>query len=133
MPPFRIHRGFTLIEILVAMAILAIGMVALTQTSGNNANNAAYLRDKTFGMWVAENRLTDLQLSREWQRLGKQDGEMELAGQTWHWRTIVEKVADEETQQFLRAVTIEVRRDSEQTSSVAVLKGFIGNPRIGPD
>ena len=127
------HRGFTLIEVLVALAIFAIAMMAMIETGGGITANASHMRDRSIAMWVAENRLTDLQLSRDWVRGGKQDGEMEMAGHQWHWRTSVEKVADEETQSFLRAVTIEVRRDREQKTALATLYGFVGNPRIGSD
>ena len=124
------YRGFTLIEILVAMAILAIAMSALIQTSGQTTANATYLQARTIGMWVAENRLTELQISREWIRVGSSSGEMEMAGVKWFWRTIVEKIADRETQEFMRGVTVEVRSNPDQKTPSAVLKGFVGDPRF---
>jgi len=127
------HNGFTLIEILVAMAILVIAMAALIQTSGQTTANANHLQERTIGMWVVENRLTELQISPDWIRVGSKNGEVEMAGQTWYWRTIVEKMADKETQEFMRGVTIEARLNPDQESASATLKGFIGNPRFGPN
>ncbi len=126
----RRYKGFTLIEILVAMAILAIAMGALIQTSGQTAANATYLQARTIGMWVAENRLTELQISPDWIRVGSGNGEIKMAGQSWYWRTIVEKIADVETQEFMRGVTVEVRSNPDQDNPSATLKGFAGNPRF---
>ena len=126
-------HGFTLIEVVVAMAILAVAFASLITNAGNTASNASYLRDRAIGLWVAENHLIDLQTSPDWVRIGTQKGEMDMAGHSWHWRAIVEKVANEEAQQYLRAVTIEVRNQPDQESPSAVLHGFVGNPRISPN
>ncbi len=115
------------------MAILVIAMAALIQTSGQTTANANHLQERTIGMWVAENRLTELQVSSDWIRVGSKNGEMEMAGQRWYWRTIVEKMADKETQEFMRGVTIEARSNLEQENPSATLKGFVGNPRFGPN
>lgn len=123
------QHGFTLIEILVAMTILAIAMAALTQTSGQTTANATYLQERTIGMWVAENTMTELQISSSWAELGTRNGETEMADHRWYWRTIVEKIADRETQEFTRGVTVEVRANSDQKSPSARLVGYIGNPR----
>jgi general secretion pathway protein I len=126
----RRYQGFTLIEILVAMAILAVAMAALIQTSGQTAASATYLQARTIGMWVAENRLTELQISPDWIRVGSKNGETKMAGKNWYWRTIVEKIADVETQEFMRGVTVEVRSNPDQENPSATLKGFVGDPRF---
>lgn len=124
------QTGFTLIEVLVALAILAIAMAALTYAAGGNTANASHLRDRTIGMWVAENRLAELRISKDWVDIGAQTGEMEMAGHNWHWRTVTEKIANEETQEFMRAVTVEVRVNPKQKTPSATLHGFVGNPRF---
>jgi general secretion pathway protein I len=85
-------RGFTLIEVLVALAIVAIGMAAVLSTIGSSAETASYLRDKTFAQWIALNQLAQLRLSTTQQQLpsqGTTEGELDYAGHHWHWQQIV--------------------------------------------
>jgi general secretion pathway protein I len=79
-------RGFTLIEVLVALAIVAIGMAAVLGTLTSSADTVSYLRDKTFANWVALNQIAQLRLSGQAPAAGKSDGDSELAGRKWHWR-----------------------------------------------
>jgi len=46
--------GFTLIEVLVALAIISIGLLAIIKTASQNIQNTAYLQDKMTAMWVGE-------------------------------------------------------------------------------
>ena len=64
-------RGFTLIEVLVALAIVAIGMAAVLGALTSSANTVAYLRDKTFAQWVALNQIATLRLSGQMTPAGK--------------------------------------------------------------
>lgn len=52
------QNGFTLLEIMIALAILAITMTALLMSSSQVSKNSRYLRDKTFASIVASNILT---------------------------------------------------------------------------
>jgi general secretion pathway protein I len=54
----RDGRGFTLVEVLVALAIVAIGMLAVFKVLGDTAHNVAYLRDRSFASWIEDIRLT---------------------------------------------------------------------------
>jgi general secretion pathway protein I len=82
----RAHKGFTLIEVLVALAIVAIGMFAVLQSVGSSADSAVYLRDKTFAGWIALNQLAQTRLSTQTPSVGSTEGELDYAGRHWRWR-----------------------------------------------
>ncbi|NKF23139.1 type II secretion system minor pseudopilin GspI [Solimonas marina] len=97
-------RGFTLIEMLVAVAVVAIAMGAIIAGMGRYAANAAYLREKTVALWVAHNQLTELEMQKAWPDVGTTNGENDMAGVTWKWRVTIQKTQDE----HLRRVDIVV-------------------------
>jgi general secretion pathway protein I len=78
--------GFTLIEVLVALAIVAIGMAAVLGALSSSASTVSYLRDKTFAQWVGLNRISTLRLSGQMTAVGNTDGDTDFAGRSWHWR-----------------------------------------------
>ena len=91
----RLARGFTLIEVLVALAIVAIGMAAVLETLTSSANTTVYLQDKTFAEWVALNRLETVRLTGTVPTAGTSNDETTYAGQSWAWRqkvTTIEKI-----------------------------------------
>jgi general secretion pathway protein I len=88
----RAHRGFTLIEVLVALVIVALGMSALLQTLGSAADTAGWLRDKTFAEWIGFNQLATLRLSGTVPSAGTTDGELDYAGRHWRWRQVISEM-----------------------------------------
>ena len=78
-------RGFTLIEVLVALAIVAIGMAAVLGSISSSADTVSRLRDKTFAQWFAMNRIATLRLSGQAPPTGKSNGDDDYAGRKWHW------------------------------------------------
>jgi general secretion pathway protein I len=83
----RSARGFTLVEVLVALMIVAIGLAALMTAVSGAARTSGYLRDKTLAQWIALNRLSEVRLTTN--KLGKNTdaGELEFANRTWHYDT----------------------------------------------
>src|SRR5262245_19409071 len=81
----RRERGFTLIEVLVALIIAPLGTAALLSTLSTSADNASWQRDKTFAEWVALNRIAEARLALTRPTKGTSDGEVELAGRKWKW------------------------------------------------
>ena len=79
-------RGFTLIEVLVALAIVAIGMAAVLGTLTSSARTVLFMHDKTLAQWVALNQIAQQRLTGQIPALGNTDGDLDYAGQKWHWR-----------------------------------------------
>ena len=77
--------GFTLVEILVALAVLAIALTAAAHALGNAADTTAALRERTLARWVAEDRLAELELKGEWPALDTKEGDAEMGGRKFHW------------------------------------------------
>jgi len=120
------HQGFTLIEVMVALMIVAVAVGSLISASASFTSNTAHLRDRTFARWVAANRLAEMRALREWPDLGKSEGEVEMARQTWHWRVMTEEVQDA----ALRQIEIQVRLKSDAQSSLFTLTSFVGDPEF---
>ncbi|MCW5569884.1 MAG: type II secretion system minor pseudopilin GspI [Steroidobacteraceae bacterium] len=78
-------RGFTLIEVLVALVIVAVGMAALLGTLSSAADSSIYLRDKTFAEWIALNRVSELRLAAKRPSKGRSSGEIDYAGRKWRY------------------------------------------------
>lgn len=121
-------RGFTLIEMMVAMTILAVGMGAIIKAAGENASNAAYLRDRELARWVATDRLTEIQLGDTWGSKTTLKGDVEMLNIRWYWQAKIQKVQDPD----LRRVDVEVRRNQDETSYLYSSTGFISNPELKP-
>ena len=66
-------KGFTLLEVLVALTIVALALGALISTSGSHASSAGYLKQKTIAHWVAMNEITRLQVEKAWPGKGVED------------------------------------------------------------
>jgi general secretion pathway protein I len=81
-------KGFTLIEVMVALLVLALAMSALQLRIGQTLDSAAYLRDKTIAQWVALNQLELLRISTRFGNAPAQQqitGTAAMAGRTWYW------------------------------------------------
>jgi general secretion pathway protein I len=81
--------GFTLLEVLIALAIVALAVGALLGTVTSSASNVIYLKDKTLAQWVALNRLTEIRIAQVMPDKGRRTGFTEMAGQKWQWESEV--------------------------------------------
>lgn len=113
--------GFTLIEVMLAMAVFAIAGLALLNAASNNAQNMGYLEDKMFADWVASNQLVAINLNDTWPPKNNDKGEVELAGREWFWSQKVIKTTDEN----MRAIVVEVRADEDEKLPITSLTTFI--------
>jgi general secretion pathway protein I len=129
----RCHRnGFTLIEVLVALAIVAIGMAAVLEALTSSANTAVYLQDKTFAEWVALNRIETVRLSGSLPGTGTRSDTLDYAGRSWEWQ---QKVTDTRIPN-LRQIEVDVRPADSQAGAdsgwYATATGFMGSAIAPP-
>ena len=123
------QAGFTLMEILVALAVVGVGLAALLGASGSATREAAELRERTYAGWVAQNVLAELRLSDEALSTGVRRGEEELAGELWFWTADISEAA----LPALRHIMIRVRREGQEGSIVAMSAFRLTEPQLRPE
>ncbi|MRS18706.1 type II secretion system protein GspI [Enterobacteriaceae bacterium RIT692] len=112
------QQGMTLIEVMIALALLAIAGLALMQTQHERVRNLHYLEQKQIAGWVTENQLALLQLSAL-PNAGVQD--VQMAGERWHWQ--VQKLPT--TQPRVQRIEIAVWRNHAEGAPLARLYSWV--------
>ena len=117
-------KGFTLIEVMVALLIVSVSISALLVQIMGNVDNVGYLRDKTIAHWVALNQLELVYLENQKSNQvidSERSGSEEMAGRTWYWQIKFEEIANEEFQKL----AISVRAEEDDESSLVRVMGVI--------
>jgi general secretion pathway protein I len=121
----RRQRGFTLLEILVALAILVVGMSALVKAAIGNASNATYLKQKTFAQWVAVNKVNEMRIQHSWPSTGSQTGRVFFAEVEWSWKVKTSSTQDKD----IRRIEVSVKQESQTDGEPLVtVTAFLGRP-----
>lgn len=122
--PPSTRRGFTLIEVMVALAIIAFGLAAVFTQLNQSASAAARLRDRTFAHWIAMNQLTALRLADGFPAAGTRSDEVEMGNQRWHYQISVSATEDD----GLRRVDVSVSLAGREQQVLASAVGFLAEP-----
>lgn len=117
-------RGFTLLEVLVALAVVALALVALVRASGLSADALAREREVTLATWVAANVVADSRLEGRLPETGRSEGSMRMGIRDWYWRLEVQATDDP----AVRRLEVAVYADPARTRPAASLTGFAGAP-----
>jgi general secretion pathway protein I len=112
------QAGFTLIEVMLAMAVFAISGVALLAVADNNYRHISLLEEKMLANWVASNQLVEASLSPTWPPKNNRKGNIDMAGRTWYWQQKVVKTDNNLLQQVI--MEVRVNEDDELASASIV-------------
>jgi general secretion pathway protein I len=119
-------KGFTLIEVMVSLLIIAVALSGAVKVMSNGAQNAALLSQKTFAQWVGLNQLTTVKLKGVWLKTGESKGEVEMANQKWQW---VQKVIKTEIKEVSRLeVSVYSLPKRKEEGAQATVIGFFAKP-----
>lgn len=83
------HSGFTLLEVLVALAVVAIALAALARVGAQSLDVQSRLEAQTMALWVADNLISELRLEPPGPN-ARQQGQVELGGRAWYWDVLVQ-------------------------------------------
>jgi general secretion pathway protein I len=123
----RRQLGFTLVEVLVALAVLAIALTAVMRTMAQAIDATATLRERNVALWVAQNQLAEHQMRRDWPAADAKDGDTEIGGEKWFWREQVSTTPDA----TIRRIEITIRRQAGSEETQARLVGYLRNTTGG--
>ena len=121
----RRSRGFTLIEVMVALVIAALALVAVMASISQMIDAGTAMRDRTYAVWIAQNKITEMRLANVEPEVSETTGEVEFAGLEWSWTANVSETGVD----FLYRVDVDVSF-AGQDDIIRSVTGFIGEPGV---
>ena len=115
--------GFTLLEVMIALTIVALSLTAIGATTNQMIDAANTMRERTYASWVAQNKITEMRLSDEDPEVRTTSGEVEFANVSWEWEADVSETGIEDFYRVDVSVSI---AGSEYI--VRTVTGFLGKP-----
>jgi general secretion pathway protein I len=117
----RANKGFTLLEVLVALFILAITMAAVSRTANSSIHHVEALRTRVIADWVAQNRMATHQARGDYPVPGIQTGEEAQAGQNYPWQEEVIATPNP----TMRRIIVNVYAPDDAKHSLRELTGYL--------
>jgi general secretion pathway protein I len=114
-------QGFTLLEVLVALAILAIAMAAVSRTANSSVQHVEALRERIIANWVAQNRMALHQARSDWPAPGTQNGEESQAGEPYTWQEQVSATPNP----TMRRIVVSVYDPKDRQHVLRELTGYL--------
>jgi general secretion pathway protein I len=125
MPDKKRNAGFTLIEVMVALIIVALALTTMSVTMGRMLDNATTMRDRTYASWIAQNKIVEMRAAGTIPEPGVNSGEEDFALGSWSWEATVSETGVEN----LMRVDVAVSRPGT-AYTIKTVTGFIGEPAI---
>lgn len=115
--------GFTLLEVLIALLVVALALTALVRVAGIGSRDFAGLRERTLAGWIAANVLAETRLSPAAPPTGRREGRLRYAGRDWRWAMEVQNTPEP----GIRRLDVRVFAGNEHDDALATLAGFRGD------
>jgi len=122
-------RGFTLIEVLVSLVIVALGVAAVMSALLSSADGTDRLRERSLAEWVAANRILETRLAKDFPALGSSEGKATMGGRDFQWRQRIERTAIDS----VIAIVVEVRAEGARDWLVTLRGGRSENLVVSGD
>jgi general secretion pathway protein I len=116
--------GFSLLEVLIALAVVSIGLLALSRGAAQQAETQSRLQERTMALWVADNVITQTRLARPAAQPGRFQGRQVMGHREWHWDLLIQPSPDPSV---LR-LDVVVHGDAERHSAILQHTGFVKAP-----
>jgi general secretion pathway protein I len=113
-----------LLEAMVALVIVALGMIAVNEQLNRYAIAAGFIEQKTLASWIATNKLTELSVGTTWPQVGNDEEDVEFAGQKWRCLIEVSKTDVEN----LHRVDVSVVREDQPDRVIDKVSALIEPP-----
>ena len=108
-------KGFTLIEIMIALSVVAIGLTATLKAIHQEINAANMMQNKLLALWVLENKMAEIRLNPILPDLGINQGQQSLFNQTWLWQTHTLTTANAKIRKVEISIFIATAKDKKDS------------------
>ncbi len=115
------QKAFTLLEVMIALMVIVISLVAIMDSASNSTWRASYLQEKTIAGWIAQNQIALYRAKKTWTSASNSSGQVDMASREWEWKLSISKTDDP----LLRRLDVEVYLDNDDAIK-ATATGFIG-------
>jgi len=117
--------GFTLLEVLVAMALITISLSSVIKVVSETTSVSIYLKEKTFAQWVASNKVVEYRMRRDWPAVGRSNGTAIMGDVEWGWLIEVKDTPDPTVRRL--EVSVKPAAQKEENPTVFIV-AFMGRP-----
>jgi len=87
-------QAFSLLEVLIALAVISIAVLALSHSGGQAPRHYAQLQIQSEALWVAENVVTTLRIDERFPGIGVRSGSQRMGQREWRWQAEIQATAD---------------------------------------